>query len=337
MGNIVSNIDVPGQTPGVQANTASVPAAQIQEPPSILSIQPQQSSPPPSITSVTSQEIEAVGQQTPQTGYGVDPFGPMAQSQPQQPAIPDISQEPPSIIPEPPAPPPIPPLITQPEQQASQVDSAETLLSNMPNIEQMMKDLEKSGCLIPDLHIKTTQRTDTSPLAALQPDRLKDKGAYFEDPNAEPVKPILPEVQLATTSVARPKNAVTEKHELPIFVFVAVIGIIQSIQGATQVAHFMLVRYPQYEQLIISAQLTTTDVNTTVIKAAVIGLIAVITLCIALGLFVRRVKNHSAMLYVSVALIVINFFVQNFMAGQEFVSGSPLTLPATLSEIISSR
>jgi hypothetical protein len=333
MGNIVSNVDVPDQTPGISIPAGGVIPAQNQEPPSILPPQPT----PAHITAVTSQEIEAVGPKTPQAGYGVDPFGPMEQSQPQQPAIPDISLEPPSIIPDPPTAPPPAPLITQPDQQVSNVLSAVTLLSKMPNIEQMMKDLEKSGCLMPDLQVKVTHRSDNSPLAALQPDRLKDKGAYFEDPNAEPAKPILPEIQLATTSVARPKNAPTEKHELPMFVFIAIIGIIQVIQGAAQVAHFMLTRYPQYEQLIISTQLTTTEVNATVIKAAFIGFIAFITFFTSLTLIIRRVKNHSVMLYVSVALIMLNFVVQNVMAGHEFVSGNPLSLPATLSEIISRR
>ena len=250
-------------------------------------------------------------------------------------AVPVQNQEPPSITEDPPALPPVQSAITQPEQQVTQVFNTATLLSNMPNIEQMMKDLEESDCLMPDLQVNSTHRIDNSPLAALQPDRLKDKVAYFEDPNTEPDKPILPELQLATSSIARPRSAPVEKQELPMFVFVAIIGLIQAVQGTAQVAHFILVLYPQHEQLIVSTQLTTTELNTTVIKAALIGFIAFITMFTSLLLTVKRVKNTDPLLYVSVALIVINFFVQNIMASREFSSGSPLALPKTLSEIIS--
>jgi len=309
MGNIVSNPGTPVQLPDNEQNAN---------------------------TAVAPQAIEGVGPAPQESGYGIDPFGTLPTQQ--TPALPEISPaapEPPSITPEPPPLPPEPPPISPPEApvQGSAV-VAETLLNQIPDMKQMMKDLEKSGCLLPELNVKATERVDTSPLAALQPQRLKDGGVFFSTPSNEPIKPILPEVQLATTSAGQPKQR-AEKGELPLFVLTAVIGLVQSIQGVAQATHFALIRYPLYKQQNATTQLTTTDANAAAIKAAAIGLLAIITALISLMLIVRRTKNHSPLLYVSVMFIILNFFAQNFLRGGDFVSGSPLELPSILSEIIS--
>jgi hypothetical protein len=328
MGNIVSNPVQSGQVPSANTTGASSPSPQYITPPDI----------PGTVPTASSTTIEGTTPSPAQAGYGVDPFGPVTPPAP-TPAIQPSEPEPPSITVDPP-PPTTPPLITTPSDQVlstTQLDAA-TILSKIPDVGTMMKDLEKSGCLLPDLKVNKTLHVDTSPLAALQPNRLKDQGNYISTPGSDQPKPVLPEVQLATTSVPEQKQHVRkDAGELPLFVFTAIICLIQVVQGATQVAHFFLIRYPQYEKLVINGQLTTTDVNATVIKAVFIAAMVFISLPIFLAVILKRAKNHSALLYISVVVIILNFCVQNIMAGSEFVSGSPLVLPSILSEIFSSR
>jgi hypothetical protein len=336
MGNIVSNAVPFGQTtrsPGdVVLATQTFPSVNSQS---------------PVITVTNPNVIEAVGQTGQGGAYHTDPFGtlPPSQQTNQQsgesgetelPSIPTVpppaSDTPPSITPEVPVPQPEPP-ITQPENTTPDPRQGDVvaLFSQMPDIFQMMKDLEKSGCLLPELQIKSTERVDTSPLAALQPQRLKDQ-RFFSAPSDQPQTPQLPDVKLTETGAVKHP---AQFAELPMFVFVSLIAFIQSVQGFAQVAHFGLITYPQYEQMVISTQLTTTDVNATVIKALIIAGLAVFSILMGLILLVKRAKNHSILIYGVVALIVLNFFTQNMMARKEFASGNPLVLPEILGEVIS--
>lgn len=332
MGNIVSNAAPFGQAPRLPGDVVLA----TQTSPSVNGQATMITVPNPNV-------IESVGQ-TGQGGYHTDPFGTLPPSQQtaeqsgeaELPSIPTVptpaANTPPSITPETPAPQPEP-AITQPANTTPdpRQDDVVALFSQMPPIAQMMKDLEKSGCLLPELQIKSTERVDTSPLAALQPQRLKDQ-RFFTSPTDQPQTPVLPDVKLTETGVNKHP---AQLSELPMFVFVSLISFIQSIQGFAQVAHFAVITYPKYEQMVINTQLTTTEVNATVIKALIIGGLAAFTLLMGVILLFKRAKNHSILLYAVVALVVMNFFTQNMMARKEFASGNPLVLPEIISEVIS--
>lgn len=338
MGNMYSTNGVPGAPP-VSSPAAGGQSSTPQELPEIPTITPITQSQPIPAQVPELPSIEGVGQAAQQqAGYRVDPFGPMDPST--QPAVNHAAAppEPPSILPDPPAPTPPEPPITPPLDQAqSGKETAADLLGRMPSIEQMMKDLEKSGCLLPELKVTQSQHVDTSPLAALQPNRLNNPSAEISTPSSEQPKPILPEVQLATTGKPVAQRQSKQPVELPLFVFTGVVCFIQAIQGVTQVIHFFLIEYPRYEQLVITGTLTTTDVNTTVVKGLIIAGLALISFVTLFVLVAKRSTNHSPSLYFSVALIVLNFYVQNVMVAGQFASGSPLVLPEIIGEILSRR
>jgi len=226
---------------------------------------------------------------------------------------------------------PLTPPITPPKSLTGAAQSATELLINMPDVQQMMKDLEKSGCLLPELQIRSTRRIDSSPLAALQPRQLQDQ-AYFSSPTDVQPMTILPEVQLAST---HPVSRSTPQ-ELPLFVFVAIFGLVQSLQGIAMVAHFIFVKYPEYELMIVASVLATSDADTAVVKAVIVCIMAVISLLFSSLLLIKRSKNRSVEIYVVISIVVINFLVQNILPQNVLASGNPLQLPEIVSEIISS-
>lgn len=326
MGNIVSSATPYGQSsrlPGdVVLATQTSPSLNRQS--SVITV------PNPNV-------IEAVGQTGQVGGYHTDPFGtlPSIPTIPPTPTIPTVqANTPPSITPEPVVPLPEP-LITQPANTTPdpRQETVLVLFNRMPDIYQMMKDLEKSGCLLPELQIKSTERLDTSPLAALQPQRLKDQ-RFFSAPTEQELNPLLPEVRLTATGIEVAKHP-AQFTELPMFFFVSLISLIQSIQGFAQVIHFAVITYPQYEQLVIATQLTTTQVNTTVIKAMIVGIFAFLGFVMGLILFFKKARNQSLLLYGVITLILFNFFAQNVMVRKEFASGNPLVLPEIVSQVIS--
>lgn len=333
MGNIVSDAVVPNQLPPATAG-GSVSAPVSATPPVSTTSQTPVQSAPPEITTPNPASIEPV--ETPPTGgFNVDPFGSPASSRlDSSGSPPDLPPELPSITPESPAPPLPPPLITTPTDSGIGADttrrSAAELLSKMPDISQMMKDLEKSGCLLPELQIKSTEHIDTSPLAALQPKHLKEQ-SFFSQPSDQPVKKILPEVQLATTH--SPQRS--QPQELPLYVFVAVVSIVQGIQGLAQAAHFALVKFPAYEQMIVAGVIDTTDSDTAVVKAIIVGIMAVLGLLFGILLILKRSKNRSVDLYLVISIVVINFIIQNILAQKVLASGNPLQFPEIIGEILS--
>lgn len=319
MGNMYSTNDVPGASPvdtSAQSGQPSTPS-HLTEPPSIESIE------------------QPAGQQS---GYRVDPFGPMTTTfQTPSLATGPANPEPPSILPDPPPPPEPEPPISIPSDAIPQGNSAAALLARMPDIQQMMKDLEKSGCLLPELRVTQTHPVDTSPLAALQPHRLNGSTVEISSPSTEQPKPILPDIQLATTGAVKVQQRPKESVELPLYVFTSAICLIQAIQGFAQVIHFFFIGYPEYEQLVIAGVQTTADVNTAVVKALIIIGLSLTSLITLLVLLTKRSSNHSPWLYFSVVLIVLNFYTQNVMVAGQFASGSPLHLPEIIGEIISPR
>lgn len=328
MGNIVSNASVPtamqNPPPGtpVTSPQSGVPPTPPSETP--LNSDPQIPSGPPPVT------IEGIETEQP-VGFGTDPFGPLP-----TPELPSIPAEPelPSITPEPPPEPaPLPPITPVETTHKSSQQSAAELLAKMPDIQQMMKDLEKSGCLLPELQIKSTRRIDSSPLAALQPQQLKDQ-SYFSSPTDEQPMKVLPEVQLASTRpIDKPKVA----QELPVYVFVAMFGLVQSIQGLAMVLHFIFVRYPEYEQMIVANVISTSDADTAVVKAIIVGITAAIGFLFSLLLLIKRSKNKSVDIYIVISIVVINFIVQNILSQKVLASGNPLQLPDIVAEIMASR
>lgn len=323
--------------PPVSTPTSGEQSSAPQELPKIPTITPiAQSQPIPSqVPELPS--IEGVGQSSQQqAGYRVDPFGPMNPST--QPAVNQAAgpPEPPSILPNPPPPAsPEPPITPPPDHAQFGKETAADLLGRMPSIAQMMKDLEKSGCLLPELKVTQSQHVDTSPLAALQPNRLNNPSADISTPSSEQPKPILPEVQLASTGKPIIRKKAKEPVELPLFVFTGVVCFIQAMQGVTQVIHFFLIEYPRYEQLVINGVMTTTDVNAAVVKGLIIAGLALVSFVTLFVLLAKRSTNHSPSFYFSVTLIVLNFYVQNIMVAGQFASGSPLVLPETIGEILS--
>lgn len=303
--------------------------------------------------------IEGVNQpQTQPAGYGVDPFGP---------SIPDHQPAtsvgtgttpppatPPAAFPTSSAYPKLPDIdlpsitadtlgeipiadqssITTPKSESlpQEQNSAEAILNRIPDLDQMMKDLEKSGCLLPDLHVNEVVHIDTSPLAALQPDRVNSDGGIITPPKTTPDMPALPAIQLGGTN-----DQVLEKPtpapELPLFIFTAVLGLVQVLQGGAQVAHFFLIRYSVYEALIMAGELTTQQMNTAVMQAVILAFAAVSTAIISIIALISRPKTRSTLFYISVFMIVLNFALQNLMARQHFASGSPLALPSIFSEL----
>lgn len=338
MGNIVSDAVVPNQLPLATAGgsvsaspTGGVSAPVSATPP--VSAEPSTATPTsPVITTPNPASIEPV--ETVQTGsFKADPFGapsPQPDSSETPPDLPEL----PSISPEQPLAGEPQPFITSPAE--SEADggvtrrSAAELLSKMPDISQMMKDLEKSGCLLPELQIKSTEHIDTSPLAALQPKHLKEQ-SFFSQPSDQPVKKILPEVQLATTH--SPQRS--QPQELPLYVFVAVVSIVQGIQGLAQAAHFALVKFPAYEQMIVAGVIDTTDSDTAVVKAIIVGIMAVLGLLFGILLILKRSKNRSVDLYLVISIVVINFIIQNILAQKVLASGNPLQFPEIIGEILS--
>jgi hypothetical protein len=321
MGNIVSSDVVP--TPPTPA-AAAVTAPQAGLPPVEASVAP---SAPVAPSPVTTSTIEGIGSTQP-AGFNADPFGPLPSIETTAPA--DTTPELPSITPEPPPPPaPEPPITPVKEETPTHATAAE-LLAKMPDVQTMMKDLEKSGCLLPELQVKAGRHIDTSPLAALQPKQLRDQ-SFFSSPSDEQPMKVLPEVQLASSKPVEKK----ELPELPMFVFVAVFALIQSIQGAAQLAHFIWVKYPEYEQMIVANVMTTTEVDSAMVRAIILGIMSAIGFMLGLLLLVKRSKNRSVDVYLVISMIVINFFVQNILVKNVMASGSPLMLPDILGEVIS--
>lgn len=348
MGNIVSNAVVPTQLQNPQsaasfsAPQAGVQPVQADPAPSLPSpstpTTPPMSGTPPTVALISSEPpqnssqpatitIEGVDAAQP-ASFNSDPFGPM----PTAPEVPEIPTEPdlPSITPEPPPPPaPKPPIEPVVSTEPTTQQSAAELLATMPDVQQMMKDLEKSGCLLPELHIKSIRHIDSSPLAALQPKTLQDQ-SYFSSPTDEQPMKMLPEVQLASTGAKKR----TDPQELPLFVFVAMFSLIQSIQGIAMVAHFVTVKYPEYEQMIVANVLSTSEADAAVVKAIIVGIMAAIGLIFSLLLLIKRSKNRSVEIYIVISIVVINFLVQNILSQNVLASGNPLQLPEIVSEIM---
>lgn len=323
MGNIVSNAVVPSQVPPVTSGTPPTPlqAASPVVPPDL----PDTSSPKPLNPNV----IEGVGG-TGGGSYNTDPFGPM----PDTPANSDPSL--PSIPTDQPAAPTTASDVTVPAPDNGEVrQSAADLLTKMPDINVMMKDLEKSGCLLPELQVKSTQHnvTDTSPLAALQPGH-KQEVTFFSSPSDKDPLKVLPEVQLAASGKQKQQK---QPVDLPLFVFVSMIALVQALQGLVQLIHFGMVKYPQFEQMIGAQLLTTTQLDEYVVRAALLALSTLLVFLTGLVLLLKRSKNNSILMYVVVAMIVITFFTQNVMARDVFASGNPIQLPETIAEILATR
>jgi len=299
-------------------------------------VSPSQPAPPPTQRGNTSSvAIEGIAEPiAPQSGFYVDPFGPN-QNPPSLPREESTTTEPPSITPPEPLQPAEQPPITLPQEQTDTFKhDAASILSRMPDISQMMKDLEKSGCLLPELNVQPQEMADTSPLAALQPQRLKDKGTYFGSPSTKAAQPLLAEIKLAHSEAIHHEH---ESKEIPLFVFAALIGFLQSLQGIVQAIYFIKITYPSYERDIMIGLVNTTDVNTSVIKAIIICVLAVIGGIISLFILIKRARNSSFLLYFLIGMIILNFISQNILGGKEFISGNPLALPQMISEIISKQ
>jgi hypothetical protein len=358
MGNIVSDPIVqpsndPQQvgspaTPVVSAATPISPETAIEQavnPPAVEPPPLSQPQPSPDLAALNPGVIEGIGESKP-AGFGKDPFAattePPAPESVAAPALATTEGAPPSITPEPPPPPPEEPPITPPAPEETPTESptsvdAAKLLSQMPDVKQMMKDLEKSGCLLPELHTQENGHgpTDHSPLAALQPQRIKDNG-FFTDTDTEPAKPLLPEVQLATTSQIVAKKG-GGGMEIPLFLFVGLLSWLQAAQGIAQLVHFSLLTYPTYEQRVIAGEFTTAGMNAAVMKGGILATFTSIAFFAGGTVLIKRTKNNSAFLYFTLATIILNFFIQNVLVTKEFVSGNPLALPTILSEIFANR
>lgn len=323
MGNIVSPAAAPSQVPNAPGQGTNPPPS-----PGVAAMPPVAGTPPdlpnstvPPVPSTTT--IEGIDS-APQSGYHVDPFGPTPTTElPSATAMPDI---PTTVTQSPP--------ITPLSDENSQVSpNAATLLAQMPDITQMMKDLEKSGCLLPELQVKNIKQLDTSPLAALQPGHQEDKSFFSSPTDKAPLK-VLPAVELTSSGKVKP----AEPHpELPLFVFVAVIAIVQAIQGLTQLTHFWLVKYPQFEQMIIANVITTMEIDAAVVRSALLGIFAAISLITGVLLLFKKSHSHSKLMYAVVAVIIINFITQNVMGRGTFASGNPIQLPETIAEIMAAR
>lgn len=333
MGNIVSPAAAPNQVPNAPGQgTNSPPSPGVAAMPLVAGTPPDlpNSTVPPVTSTTTIEGIDSAAQ----SGYHVDPFGPTPTSEPQlAPVVPEeVSSA--TAMPEIPTAETQSPPITPVSDENNQVrPNAATLLAQMPDITQMMKDLEKSGCLLPELQVKNIKQLDTSPLAALQPGHQEDKSFFSSPTDKAPLK-VLPAVEL--TSSGKVKQAETHP-ELPLFVFVAVIAIVQAIQGLTQLTHFWLVKYPQFEQMIVANVITTMEIDAAVVRSALLGIFAAISLITGVLLLFKKSHSHSKLMYAVVTVIIINFVTQNVMGRGTFASGNPIQLPETIAEIMAAR
>lgn len=298
--------------------------------------------PAPAATPPSAFSIEAPPNNTPTNSYFVDPFAAVSETTADTSATTPTPSPSPSadstLAAEQPAaaitPPPNgttttpPPLTTASLTPSTPPISATELLARMPSIEEMMQDLEKSGCLLPDLAVQPVQATDHSPLANLQPGQQQP---FFSSPTASTKQKNLPDVQLTVTGKQKPAG---RPVEMPVYIFIAVIALLQSLMAIVVILHYTFVKYRELELMITAGIMSTEEVNTVSVKVAIVGLVGFISFISAVRLLLKKSGNHSVPTYLAVCLIILNFVAQNVIGRNQFAAGNPLLLPETIAQIL---
>ena len=213
--------------------------------------------------------------------------------------------------------------------------SATDILATIPPIAEMQLQLKGSGMLVPELRVESVPVTDTSPLAALQPDRLKEGPVSFTTPPTGDGSPKLPDFQFKNTTpqpVAEPVPG-DQAPGIPLYLFLGMALLVESVIGIIQLIHFIVVKYPRLEGMLVMGQILPTQVNVNVISAVGLGFLMILTLVLAITFFIQNAKVSTILLFSSIALLGLNILVQNRLLGETFSSGNPMAIPATIREI----
>ena len=221
------------------------------------------------------------------------------------------------------------------EPPAPPITEASTLppgLQNLPDIAKMEADLGKSGILLPELQMSAQANQplpDNSPLAALQPAKLKNSSDAYTTP-AQPVAnvPRLNPIQLATpTAGIFTASLLPEGISFPWQLIVGGLLFISALWGILQVAVFARTQYPALYQLVATNAMPISELNTAMGKAALVGGLATVNLCFILVVaFVGQTKQKLLLFIAAVILVVAGTIVQQRIAPPQLTSGSPLDL-----------
>ncbi|GEM_PF-3562133 len=212
--------------------------------------------------------------------------------------------------------------------------------STVPDINKIQQTLQESGSLLPEFSVQETAVPDNSPLAALQPERVRN-GVVFTPPQpaAAPVTH-LPDVYLANT--AKPLTASQLKtdekpNNIPIFFFLGLGLFAQILQGISQLFHYILVQYPRLEQMIASGTLSLTEMNTSSMKGLVLAGFIAVSIFLLVIVFAQNVFLRPLIFYLALIVLTMNVVIQNIYLQPHFASGNPFNFQATVLEIMNSQ
>jgi hypothetical protein len=247
-----------------------------------------------------------------------------------------------------------PPVITPPDpinQPADFIQPVSTptkkVESALPSITEMEQVLRQDVTLLPGIEIKkVVEPVDRSPLAALQPDQLKENS----DPlitsvseNHQNEAPRLSHFELATTKqiANKPLVPTTEEDEdmllsFPLSVVMGAILGVQVMMALIQSLYFMIVQYPRLDSLLMMKQIAQFQVTLHFIKLGVLGFFALGSLAIIVMSLLQLNKSlHKIVIGIGLSLCVANFFVQIIFVRPELAAGNIFSIPQLLKEMTS--
>jgi hypothetical protein len=261
------------------------------------------------------------------TGAAVAPTGVASLAQPELSISTAPSIAPAPVMPDTPAEPSVSSL---PQPTSSGVSDL-AAGAGLPDVSQMQELLMQSGALLGDLNVKEIQKKDTSPLAALQPDRIRQTGEPTISPITAPsMEPHLNSIALANAGYGK---VTQDGFQFPFFLLAAAVLFLQAVQGVFQLIHFILVKFPLFEHMLVMNQLLPNQINIYTVKAIILAGLVLLSTVIGSRILMRHQSISLPFWIIGISLIALNAFWQNMMTQPEFASGNPLQLPKIIQEI----
>ncbi len=215
--------------------------------------------------------------------------------------------------------------------------------SSLPNITEMETTLAQTGTLLPEIEVKptTTVKLDVSPLAALQPEKIKESGepetqaTQITAVDSSPDQPAFHHIQLGNTQQHHFSQAAAINFpNLPYWIFSAIILFIQAVTGISQFLHFVFIQYPPLDQMVLTLQMAESELNVYMVKIGVLSFVVITSLVFALVMFCHnKLRTNIVFIGISFALILINFFVQNSYVLPHLIPGNPFQIPQVIQDI----
>ena len=189
----------------------------------------------------------------------------------------------------------------------------------IPSVDQMETSLQQSGKLLNEIGLqKDEQKSDNSPLAALQPDNMLQTPSGPQPINLPSQhEQQLQQIELGSTSKPNLKEELNtfKKPALKIAKTLTAVALtVQGLFGGYKAVKFIMVDYPILEAQLISHQINQTQVNGFATQAVVIFITTLVSIFVALRIFrSKSIKIFS--IVIGAGLFFGSVYINNYLTA----------------------